>query len=329
MDGLPASAGQLPAKNTGLRSSPAPWPVASACPDALGQGAGRLRAGEAVRRHIEVLPVNETTDKWIAGDAYELFMGRWSRRVAKEFIKWLTPPASWNWLEVGCGTGALTQAICLGADPATVVACDPSPEFVSFASRTLAHPAITFLVGGADQLPRPEHGFDAVVSGLVLNFIPAPGEAVRSMSSRLRPGGTLAAYVWDYAEGMQFLRVFWEAAVELDSRAADLDERQRFPLCHRDALVGLLKREGLDLVDSQALHIATPFPDFDSYWAPFLGGTGPAPSYVASLHSTAREQLRLLLRERLAPSAGGPIQLTARAWAVRGFSGADRVKRAV
>lgn len=263
------------------------------------------------------------SDNWIVGDAYEHFMGRWSRRVAEEFIHWLAPPPSWNWLEVGCGTGALTQAIFINADPNSVVACDPSPQFLTFASRSLANPAITFLVGGADQLPRREDGFDAVVSGLVLNFIPYPAEAVRSMSSRLRPGGMLAAYVWDYAEGMQFLRIFWEEAVDLDPLAAELDERQRFPLCQPDALVNLLGGAGLGLVDSRAMEIAMPFPDFNSYWAPFLGGTGPAPAYVSSLHPKAREQLRLNLRQRLTPSGNGPFQLTARAWAVRGYLGVD------
>jgi SAM-dependent methyltransferase len=263
--------------------------------------------------------LNETPDKWIAGDAYERFMGRWSRQIAKEFVNWLSPPASWKWLEVGCGTGALTQAIYLNADPAAVVACDPSPQFVSFARRLLPDPAITFLVVGADELPRSEDGFDAVVSGLVLNFMPDPAEAIRSMSGRLRPGGLLAAYVWDYAEGMQFLRIFWEVAVELDSHAADLEERHRFPLCRPDALMDLLKRESLVSVDSRALEIAMTFPDFDSYWAPFLGGTGPAPSYVGSLHPIARERLRLRLRQRLVPAGEGPVQLTARAWAVRGI----------
>lgn len=262
--------------------------------------------------------MNETPDNWLAGNAYELFMGRWSRWIASEFIQWLAPPAAWSWLEVGCGTGALTQAICLNTDPASVVACDPSPQFVSFARRALDHPALTFLVAGAGELPRTVNGFDAVVSGLVLNFIPAPGEAVRAMGSRLRPGGALAAYVWDYAEGMEFLRIFWETAVELDAGAADLDERQRFPLCHPQALLDLLESAGFEGVAVQALDIATPFPDFDSYWAPFLGGTGPAPSYVGSLVPAAREELRLRLQQRLAPAADGSIQLRARAWAVRG-----------
>lgn len=267
--------------------------------------------------------MNETPDRWLAGDAYELFMGRWSRQVAREFIQWLAPPTSWSWLEVGCGTGALTQAIYHHAQPATVVACDPSPQFVSFARRSLNHPAVTFQVLVAGELPRREGGFDAVVSGLVLNFVPSPGEAVAAMGSRLRPGGMLAAYVWDYADGMQFLRIFWEAAVELDGRAAGLDERQRFPICHPQALVTLLEGAGFERVDAQALEIATPFTDFDSYWAPFLGGTGPAPSYVAALDPEEREVLRLRLKQRLAPAADGSIQLTARAWGVRGTLSQD------
>jgi len=271
------------------------------------------------RNNKDVSVLKDTPDKWVSGEAYEQFMGRWSRRLAKEFVDWLNPHSSWNWLEVGCGTGALTQAICLNADPAAVAACDPSAQFVAFARRSFNHPAATFLEAGAGELPRHEAGFDAAVSGLVLNFIPAPAEAVQAMSSRLRPGGMLAACVWDYAEGMQFLRIFWETAVEMDSEAAELDERRRFPICQPEALVELLECAGLERVDSQALEIATVFPDFDSFWAPFLGGTGSAPTYVGSLHPTAREKLRLRLKQRLVPDGDGPIQLTARAWAVRGF----------
>ncbi len=261
--------------------------------------------------------MNAPSDKWIAGDAYECLMGRWSRRVAEEFIEWLAPPPYGNWLEVGCGTGALSQAICLRAEPASLVASDPSPEFVSFARHSLVHHAVTFLVADADDLPRRDGGFDAIVSGLVLNFIPRPSEAVRSMRDRMRPGGTLAAYVWDYAQGMQFLRIFWDAAVALDPSAAGLDEARRFPLCRPDALVHLLEQEGLDSVEARAFDVATRFPDFDAYWSPFLGGTGPAASYVDSLDGDAREQLRLGLRQHLLPTAAGPIELTARAWGVR------------
>jgi len=146
------------------------------------------------------------------------------------------------------------------------------------------------------------------------------------MSSRLRPGGTLAAYVWDYRRGHAVPADFWESAVELDSRAADLDERQRFRFATR-CFGGPAGTRGLDSVDVQALEIVTPFPDFDSYWAPFLGGTGPAPSYVGSFTDRSGT-VEVVLDSGYAPTADGPVQLTARAWAVRGCLIKDRVKHA-
>jgi SAM-dependent methyltransferase len=177
-----------------------------------------------------------------------------------------------------------------------------------------------FLIAGAEDLPRRDGGFDIIASGLVLNFLPHALESVRSMEERLRPRGTLAAYVWDYAEGMQFLRIFWDEAVALDPPAAQLDEALRFPLCRPDALVQLFQQAGFEAVEARPLQISTIFPDFDAYWTPFLGGTGPAPSYVGSLSSDAREMLRRRLDKRLSPSTGGTIRLTARAFAVRGLA---------
>jgi trans-aconitate methyltransferase len=258
-------------------------------------------------------------DNWAAGDAYETFMGRWSRRVADDFLQWLNPMPCANWLEVGCGTGALTEAVCQRADPASLVACDPSPEFVSFARSSIADGRVTFLIAGADDLPRRHGGFDVIVSGLVLNFLPQPSDAVRSMREGIRPGGMLAAYVWEYAEGMQFLRTFWDEAAAMDPSAAQLDEGPRFPLCRPEALIQLFEQAGLDSVEARSLDITTVFPSFEAYWSPFLGGTGPAPSYVDSLDRDARTRLRLRLRRRLAPSADGSIRLTARALGVRGL----------
>lgn len=271
--------------------------------------------------------MSKPIDTWAAGDAYEAFMGRWSRRVASEFLKWLAPARRANWLEIGCGTGALTQAICLRTDPASLVACDPSPDFVSFARSSTVHCPAQFLIAGADELPRRDGGFDVIASGLVLNFLPQPLDAVRSMRERLRPGGILAAYVWDYHDGMQFLRIFWDEAVALDPSAARLDEASRFPLCRPDALAQLLRQAGLETIDSGTLQIPTVFPNFDAWWTPLLGGTGPAPSYVASLDPGAREQLRLRLEKRLAGLADGFIELTARAFAVRGSAPLESARR--
>ena len=263
--------------------------------------------------------MNTRFDKWAAGDAYDTYMGRWSRRVADPFLEWLAPAPGGNWLEVGCGTGALTQAVYHRAEPASLVACDPSADFVSFARNSMEEASVTFLVAGADDLPRREGGFDIVVSGLVLNFLDPPAVAVRSMRERIRSGGRLAAYVWDYAEGMQFLRFFWAEAAALDPSAAQLDEGRRFPLCRTDSLIQLFEQAGMSSVESTAFQIDTAFPDFEAYWSPFLGGTGPAPSYVDSLSQQARAELKLRLQQRLASSTDGSIRLTARALGVRGL----------
>jgi len=256
-------------------------------------------------------------DRWVAGDAYEAYMGRWGRPLARVFVEWLQPAAAAHWFEIGCGTGALTTAISERGEPASVVACDPSAPFVEHARAHLLDPRVSFTITGANALPHRPGGFDIVVSGLVLNFVPDIDAVLRSMCDRLRPAGVMAAYVWDYAERMEFLRFFWEEAAALDSRAKELDEGRRFPLCRPSALASVFRAAGLSNVETDALEIATDFGTFDDYWTPFLQGTGPAPGYVASLDPQTRELLRARLEERLSPS-NGPIHLRARAWAVRG-----------
>jgi trans-aconitate methyltransferase len=257
-------------------------------------------------------------DKWVAGDAYEAYMGRWSRRIAREFVAWLHPEAAGHWLEVGCGTGALTSAVCEVCKPASVVACDPSESFVEHARKNISDRRASFIAAGADTLPTRIGGFDGIVSGLVLNFLPDPGRTLSSLCDRLRPGGTIAAYVWDYADGMEFLRIFWEEAVAQDSKAAAIDERLRFPLCNVPALESLFRTAGLARVETHALMTQTDFANFENFWTPFLRGTGPAPSYVASLDPGNRESLRERLRRRLSAGSDASITLGARAWAVRG-----------
>ena len=252
-------------------------------------------------------------DTWAAGAAYEPFIGRWSRPVAAEFVRWLAVPAGRRWLDVGCGTGALTQTVLSMADPREVRAIDPSAGFVRYAAERIPDPRAHFGVGSATDLP--DGPFDAIVSGLVLNFVPEPAAALAAMSAAA-PGGLIAAYVWDYAEGMELLRLFWDAAVAIDPSAAELDEGQRFPLCSPDALDELWRQSGLDDVDLRAIRVPTFFADFDDYWTPFLGGQGPAPTYVAGLDEDARAALCARLRDRLGD--GGTIRLSARAWAVRG-----------
>jgi trans-aconitate methyltransferase len=262
--------------------------------------------------------VTATGDNWTAGDAYESYMGRWSRPLARTFVGWLACPRGATWLEVGCGTGALTSAICELAEPASIVACDPSETFVSHARKTLRDVRVSFVVAGAETLPGGSGDFDRVVSGLALNFVPDPAGAIARMVLRLCRRGTLAAYVWNYVDGVEFLRKFWDEAVALDAAAADLDEGRRFPLCDPDALTSLFVGAGLRDVAAESLEIPTRFQDFDDFWTPFLKGTGPAPSYVASLSGERRTRLRDRLASRLRIDADGGIRLEARAWAVQG-----------
>ena len=258
------------------------------------------------------------SDNWVAGEAYEGYMGRWSRPLAASFVRWLAPKGGADWLEVGCGTGALTHAIHEQGEPEYVLACDPSESFVEHARTTLADARANFVVAGADQLPGERGFFDYAVSALVLNLVPNAVAAALAMKDRLRDGGTVAACVWDYAEGMEFLRAFWDEAKALDPKAEALDEGRRFPLCRRDALAGLLEQAGLRSVRAEALVVPTHFRGFDDFWRPFLQGTGPAPAYVTTLDGAGRDRLREALARRLKPDADGVIRLNARAWAAQG-----------
>lgn len=254
---------------------------------------------------------------WGRGDPYEQYVGRWSRRVAPLFLDWLGAAEGLDWVDVGCGTGALTAAILDGCAPASVVGVDPADGFVEAARERLGDRA-TFVAGDAVALPLPDASADAVVSALVLNFVAEPHAAVEEALRVARPGGTVAASVWDYAGRMDLMRRFWDAAAALDSEASRLDEGARFPLAHPDALAALLAAAGCADVATTAIDIPTVFADFEDYWSPFLGGQGPAPAYAMSLDAVAREALRARLEETLPREADGSIALTARAWAVRG-----------
>ncbi len=245
-------------------------------------------------------------------------MGRWSRRVAPLFVSWLGIERDAHWLDVGCGTGALAHAILAEAHPASVVGCDPSADFVDHSRRHHVDERLSFLVAGVGELPGHPDGFDAVVSQFALNFFPDPHVAVNEMKEVASAHGVVAACVWDYADGMKFLRHFWDAACALDSTAVELDEGRRFPICTPDALRDLFSAAGLNDVRVSSIDITTSFNNFDDYWKPFLGGQGPAPTYAMSLAETDRERLREHLRETLPVADDASISLPARAWAVKG-----------
>ena len=257
-------------------------------------------------------------DTWASGAPYEHYVGRWSVLVGREFIAWLAVPFGARWLDVGCGTGALSEIIGEHASPAAIDGIDPSEGFLTYARERIEDERVRFHLGDAQELPFAEATFDATVAGLVLNFVPDAARAVAEMARVTRPGGIVAAYVWDYAGEMQLMRHFWTAAAELDPAAIELDEGRRFPIAKPEVLEQLFVGAGLRDVAVRAIDIPTVFRDFDDYWSPFLGGQGPAGAYAVSLAADRQVALRRRISAGLPIAEDGSIPLIARAWGVRG-----------
>jgi SAM-dependent methyltransferase len=249
-------------------------------------------------------------------EAYERFMGRWSRLVAAPLVDFARLPQRGRFLDVGSGTGALALTIANARPEAEIVGIDLSKEYVAYAGSKNGFPArARFEVGDAQRLTFPDAGFDAAVSLLVFNFIPDPKLALREVRRVVKPGGSISAAVWDYGAGMQMLRIFWDAAVAMDRDAEKLDEKH-MPLCRSGELSALWREAGMQDVGEQSIEVTTSFASFADYWEPFLLGQGPAGAYVRRLDKAKADALRDQVRGRLA--ASGLIRLTARVWAVRG-----------
>jgi ubiquinone/menaquinone biosynthesis C-methylase UbiE len=257
-------------------------------------------------------------DAWQAGDSYDLYMGRWSRQIAPDFLDWLDVSNGLDWLEIGCGTGALSAAILVRWKPTSLLSIDPSAGFIATAERNVTDSRARFQVGDAQALAIDTASKDVIVSALVLNFVPDKAKALAEMKRVARPGGTIAFYVWDYpGGGVQFMREFWTAAKALDPKAADLTEDKRFPSCTPEGLTDLVRQAGFVAVQHRAIEKPSVFKDSDDYWRPFTLGAGPAPGYCASLAPEARERLRVKLSNTLPRQADGSIALKLRAWAVQ------------
>ncbi|MEP7306081.1 MAG: class I SAM-dependent methyltransferase [Acidobacteriota bacterium] len=251
-------------------------------------------------------------------DAYERFMGRWSRRLAPLLVTFASVEARDSVLDMGSGTGALAGAIALAFPAARVTGIDPSPVYVQHAQARTPSDRVRFFVGDARLRQTSDSVFDKALSLLAMNFIPDPAQAVREMTRVTHPGGIVAAAVWDYDAGMEMLRVFWDEAVAGDPALFAQDERN-MPLCRRGELAELWRASGLQDVKEQPLTIELAFGSFDDYWLPFLAGQGPAGAHVASLSTAARSALESRLRGRLlGERRDGPFALQARAWAVKG-----------
>lgn len=258
---------------------------------------------------------------------YERFMGRWSRLMAPLLVDFAGIADGWHVLDAGSGTGSLATTIATMRPRCRIQGIELSPDYVAYAQASVPDAAVRFHAGNVQALPFAAGEFDACVSLLVFNFIPDPGKALTELVRVTRPGGRICAATWDYGEGMQMLRLFWDAARELDSNAERLDEKH-MPLCRSGELSALWNATGLVNVEERPLEIPMRFSSFDDLWEPFLGGQGPAGAYVARLEPKSRSQLRDRLKQLLPlPRQGGELEkpapdaafeLRGRAWAVRG-----------
>ena len=251
-------------------------------------------------------------------EAYERFMGRWSRLVAPLLLEFAGIADGSRVLDVGSGTGSLAFEMARRWPRCQVVGIDPSKEYVAYASAREHGSNVRFESGDAQALSFPTGSFDACVSLLVFNFIPDPRKALSELRRVTRPGGVIAAANWDYGDGMRMLRAFWDAAVALDRAAEKLDEKH-MPLCRAGELATSWKAAGLKDVEERPIEIKMHFQSFDDYWRPFLEGQGPAGAYVAKLSPERRGLLRTEVQRHLPAAAGnGAFELGGRVWAVRG-----------
>ena len=261
---------------------------------------------------------DKAKENWGSAGPYELYVGRWSRKIAVEFLDWIGVPQKSAWADVGCGTGALTQCILDRCDPHSISAIDKADGFIAKARQTIADPRVTFGTGDATELLWENREFDATVSGLVLNFVPDSRRMTSEMVRVTKPGGKVAAYVWDYAGGMEMMRHFWDAAIVVSPEDSKLDQAERFPICQPEPLKALFTDLELKAVSARSIEIPTVFKNFDDYWIPFLGKQGAAPTYLASVSDEIVEKIRACLEGHLPRSADGTIPLRARASAVQG-----------
>jgi SAM-dependent methyltransferase len=243
-------------------------------------------------------------------------MGRWSRQIATRYLDWLGAPKDAAWLDLGCGTGALTQTILAKSAPRSVVGIDLSEGFVNHVRAATGDARARFEVGDAQKLPLPDASVEVAASALAINFVPDRDQALREMKRVTRPGGLISFYVWDYpGGGMGFMTAFWRAAIALDPKATELGEGRRFPFCTAQGLTALCADAGWPTSTVAQIEIEARFASFEDYWQPFTLGAGPAPGYCVSLPEDKRAALKARLMEDV--GGAGPVSFPARVWAVR------------
>ena len=246
----------------------------------------------------------------VAAEAYDRFMGRYSVQLAPQLAEFAGVAAGQRVLDVGCGPGALTGELVRRVGGDAVTAVDPSEAFVAAARDR--HPTVDVLRASAEALPFDDGAFDAALAQLVVHFMADPVAGLREMARVTRPGGVVAACVWDHAGERSPLASFWQAARELDPEAQD---ESKLAGAREGHLAELLTEAGLDSVQETTTEAKADFSSFEDWWEPFTLGVGPAGAYAKALDDTARTRLRDRCRELLGPP---PFTVNTTAWTARG-----------
>lgn len=248
----------------------------------------------------------------VAAEAYDRFMGRFSRLLSQQMADLAGVRAGQRALDVGCGPGALTSVLVDRLGAASVSAVDPSEPFVEAA--LARHPGADVRLAAAEDLPYPADAFDVAIAQLVVHFMSNPVGGLVEMARVTRSGGVVAACVWDHAGEQGPLGLFWDAARELDPSVKD---ESQLAGAREGHLVELFRAAGLREVEGSTVAADLEMPDFDTWWEPYTQGVGPAGAYVARLDPPQQDALRERCRARL-PT--GPFTIAARAWAARGIA---------
>jgi SAM-dependent methyltransferase len=255
------------------------------------------------------MPSPDSESRFFAlADPYERFMGRYSRSLAPEFARVAQVAAGERVLDVGCGTGALTAVLADAVGAERVAAVDPSEPFVNECRRRV--PGGDVRVGPAEALPFEAQSFDRALSQLVFHFVSDPAKAVREMARVVRPGGSVAACVWDMNGGMTLLSAYWRAVKDIEPGTPG--EETRFGV-GEGQLAELWTNAGLRNVEHGAITSRSEYESFDELWESFLGGIGPAGAHACSLDAARRDAVRAALYRRVGAPQGA-FELTARAW---------------
>lgn len=260
--------------------------------------------------------MTETDFRFTEGAAYERFMGPWSRAAGSVFLDWLAIPGGRSWLDLGCGTGAFTELLVERAHPGAVVAIDPAPAQIEHARAKPVAQFADFRVADAENLPFDDASFDVAASALVLNFIPDRTRALTEMRRVVRPGGCVAAYVWDFTGELSVTRHMMDALRAIEARIAPIPGAKSSRV---EALRAMFDEAGLIEVELRAIEVERTYADFDAFWRIFLENPSPASAFIQQLPLAGYDDLRRSVQASLPASADGSITFASRANAVKGF----------